>query len=70
MMQPNCADCKHSFGTESPHCGAPQLGALLDQTHERNMSTPCDGARAFLLACGQQARWFVKKSEVAKITPS
>jgi hypothetical protein len=54
----SCFDCKHSFGKDSPYCGNPRLAELLDQTHEQNFCTPCDGARDFRHACGQQARWF------------
>lgn len=70
MTQPSCFDCAHSFGTEYPYCGAPQLGDLLDQTHERNMSTPCDGARDFHFACGHKARWFTPRPNAGELPDS
>lgn len=68
MTPINCLDCVHvvpnaincSTGLPAKICVAPQLLDLLDPALESDGEL-CQCARSFRHACGDAARWFVKR---------
>lgn len=60
-ITPNCADCVHVVPLKDINlCQAPQLAELIDPAFESD-AEPCQCARSFRHACGDAARWFVKR---------
>jgi hypothetical protein len=65
----NCADCKYCINAVSAtlsgdrtYCEAPPLSDLLDgEPPHHNTIAECNSVRDFRVACGHDARWFIRK---------